>query len=431
MAIVNSLRRRAAVIIAVFTIVIVGAHSIALFNVTDEQEEEFINQSVAQELDYLMGEYARNPRLVPPHSQHLDMYIARNAAELAALPPYLQKLPIGLHEVMIDRGELHVGVSAHGEVRFYVAYDAQPHEELMNQFGWLLFFGVFTAAIAASLLGYWIAGLVVQPVTDLARRVDELGAGATPQRLAGAYVEQEVATLARAFDNYLDKVARLLERERAFTANVSHELRTPLTAIRTGCELLLQDANVDAGARRRIEAIDRAARRMTETTHALLFLARENLPQEAEEFSMHECITEALESLRPVAAQKGIALEIDVAADATARVDRQALSLVLANLLGNALANTERGFVRAIYRENALSVEDSGSGIAKSELPHIFERFYRGRGAESEGWGLGLSIVKQVCDRHRWTIELTSESGVGTRATLHLLGDATSLKPHN
>jgi signal transduction histidine kinase len=418
MAAHKSLRRRAAIAIALFTIVVVGAHSIAVFSVTDEQEEDFIDQMVSEELEYLATEYARNPAITPPASQHLTGYIARNPTQRAALPAYLHKLDAGLHEFLIEKGEVHVGVRRDADTWFYVVYDAVPHEERMSEFGWLLVFSVFASALVAAALGYWVAGLVVQPVTRLAQRVGELGVDRRHRAIADEFAEAEVARLARAFDAYVERVAQLIEREREFTDNVSHELRTPLTSIQTGCELLLNDPALPAETRRRIESIGRAAVRMTDMARLFLVLARENRPQESETFALHECFVEAAEPLRSLADDKGLAFEIDVPRDAVLHTDRHALSLMTSNLLRNAIANTERGAVRLRYRDGALIVEDSGRGIAEADLSRVFERFYRADAARHDGSGLGLSIVKRLCDRYGWRIELDSTLGVGTRVRI-------------
>jgi signal transduction histidine kinase len=120
-----------------------------------------------------------------------------------------------------------------------------------------------------------------------------------------------VAELAAAFDGYHERTVRLLERERAFTADVSHELRTPLTAIQTTCELMLEDADLSAKARSRLDKISAATTRLTELVNAFLLMAREEADGISGEVDLRECIEEAAESVRERAEAKGLTLLVE------------------------------------------------------------------------------------------------------------------------
>lgn len=422
MAVKRGLRQRVALGIAVLSLLIVSAHSVALYVITEDQEETRIDEVVIAEMESLLARYRENPAAPPLRSRNLASYIVDGPAERDALPVYLRDLPIGMHEVYnLDR-EWHVAVRATGDARFYVAYDVAYHEERLNQFRWLLVFGVVITAAAAVALGYALAGLLTRPVSDLAQRVSRLEAGpAAP--LAARYEEEEVRRLAQAFDEYSARMAQFIAREQEFTANVSHELRTPLTAIRTGCELLLADAGTSAAARRRIERIQRGAEQMRELIESLLLLARSRQLREAETIALRECVDDATEPLRDMAAAQAVELRNEVAPDASVCADRAALQVVLANLLRNAVASTQAGQVMVRMRDDAIEIEDTGCGIAAEDLPHVFDRFYRGRKSPPrEGHGLGLAIVKQICDQNGWQLALASEPNRGTRATLRLSG---------
>jgi signal transduction histidine kinase len=100
-------------------------------------------------------------------------------------------------------------------------------------------------------------------------------------------------------------------------------------------------------------------------------------------------------------------------------LDRKALQLVLANLIKNAVRYTDRGFVRVSYDEPRLTVSDSGSGISPQHLPQVFERFYRGD-VDLDGLGLGLAIVRRICDDLGWKIEVKSQPGSGSAFSIVL-----------
>ncbi len=418
----HSLRRRAAFGIALLTITVVSIHSVVLYSIVDDQEDDVTDQIVSEELDHLVDQYHRSPAAALSRTQFLAAHVVRDERERAGLPSYLRALSDGVHEITLDERALHVGVRSEGDTRFIIVYDVTHREARVRRFGWLLVLGVGFTAMIASLLGYVLAGLVVRPVTQLAERVQRLGPSRPLRPLAADSTEEEIVRLAHAFDGYLDKLAELLEREQEFTANISHELRTPLTSIQTGCELLLQHTALGDAERRRIESIARAAVRIAHTVQALFLLAREEVGQSAP-VGLRECIEEAVESVLPVLAEKGVRFELDVAVTEQVTVDRRALLLVLTNLLRNAAGYTDGGFVRVRYGDGVLSVEDSGQGIAQGELPRVFDRFYRGSAAAGRsGSGLGLAIVKRLCDRYGWRVAMESVAGSGTSVRVTLVG---------
>lgn len=405
---------------ALLTIAVVSVHSLLLFTVTDRFEDDLIDRITAEELQYFIAKY-RSDGYPAPASEHLTGYVIRDEADRSRLPGYLHGLSAGLQEVFVDGQERHVAVRDEPEGRFMIVYDVEQHEVRERAFIMVLLVGSAVAVLAAALLGYWLAGLLVRPVRDLAERVETLGPGRPPAPLAHDYVDDEVRRLARAFDGYLHKVADFIEREQDFTANISHELRTPLTAIRTSCELLLQEPGLPDRTRQRIEAIDRAAARLAETARSLLFLARGGESPQIEEVSVLECTLEAAESVRANLARRSIAFETTVDVAAVVRTDRAALFLVVDNLLRNAAAYTERGYVRVGFNDGCLTIEDTGRGIHVSELPHVVKRYYRGtHPAADSNLGLGLAIVQRICERYGWRLEIASKPGTGTRVAVHL-----------
>jgi signal transduction histidine kinase len=415
----HNLRWRIAVGMALLTVAVVSVHSLLLFTASDRLEEDLIDRITTEELKYFITKY-RSDAVAPPASENLKGYVVRDEAERSRLPEYLRALSTGLQEVIVEGEESHVAVRDEPEGRFIMVYDAGHHEARERGFILVLLVGSGLAALGAAVISYWVAGLLVRPVRRLAERVETLGPDRPAAPLARDFAEEEVRRLARAFDRYLDKVSDFIEREQDFTANISHELRNPLTAIRTSCELLLQEPGLPDRTRLRIEAIDRAAGRLAETTRSLLFLARGGKPARLEDVSILECVEEAGESVRASLARRNIRLEMAVDAGAVVRADRAALFLVIDNLLRNAALYTERGQVRVGFHDECLTIEDTGRGIHASELPRVVERYYRGAHPETDGnLGLGLAIVHRICERFGWRLEITSRPGVGTRVAVH------------
>jgi signal transduction histidine kinase len=325
----------------------------------------------------------------------------------------LRTLDDGHHEIGGGRGERHVGVRRIQGATFIVAYDAGPHEVREAEFQELILISLGIVVLVALALGYWLAGLLTRQVTDLAGQLPTLNPETAHPPLARPGQDPEVASLAAALDDYRARIARMIRREQEFAANASHELRTPITVIRTSCELLLADAALSEKARSRVEMVDAAAERMAEQIQVFLFLAREQTLGASETIVLAECVSEAVEPYRGELERKGLEFTIDVEPTASLQANRQALDIVLSNLVRNAVQHTEHGFVKVGYNAPCLTVSDSGTGIATDDVQRLFQRFYRAAGAR-EGFGLGLAIVKHVCDLYGWVICVDSHLGKGS-----------------
>jgi signal transduction histidine kinase len=337
----------------------------------------------------------------------------RSAAEQARLPELSVRLDIGRHEMYVGKEETHVLVRDLAGTRYLVVYEVGLHEQRERAFKLLVVLSVLTAALVSLALGYWLSGVLVSQITDLARTVESLRPGEPRAALANAGQDPEVATLAHALDAYRASVEQMMRREQEFTANASHELRTPLTAIQTSCELLLADATLSGKARERVVRVGEAAHRMGEQIQAFLLLARGQEPGKAEPVVLADCVAEAVEPYRAEISRKGLVMEVEIRSDDVLDLNHQALRFVLANLIRNAVGYTERGFVRVAYAAKHLTVADSGQGISAEHLPRIFERFFRVEGAGA-GAGLGLSIVKRICDHYGWRIDVNSAPAKGS-----------------
>jgi two-component system, OmpR family, phosphate regulon sensor histidine kinase PhoR len=221
---------------------------------------------------------------------------------------------------------------------------------------------------------------------------------------------------------------------REFVANVSHELRTPLTSVRALAEALAAGAAQDSEAGPRfLEHIMGEIDRLTLLVNDLLDLSAiesGSAKLEMEAVPLGEVIDDVLTKFRPMADRRKIALRGNglSAGSLRAWADRARVTQAVANLVDNALKYTQDGGTVSVEGEArngmvAISVADTGIGIAPEHLPRIFERFYRvdrSRSRALGGTGLGLSIVKHIATSHGGDVEVKSEEGRGTRFSLLL-----------
>ncbi|GAA5783909.1 sensor histidine kinase [Chitiniphilus shinanonensis] len=397
----GSLRWRLAWTFTLLTILAVVAQAVALFLSSEEQEEELIDEVVNTALDGVTGSHGRETMLPP----HLSLFHAPAGHRPPGLPEGMERLALGNHEWFIQGIEYHVGVRDDAGERYYLMYDTRLHEERLERLLIALVIGVLVLSAMALWLGQWLADAQLGQLRRLAQRVAE----DDPAPFTEAEQDEEVARLALALDDYRARNTVLIEREREFTANVSHELRTPLTRIRTSAELLAEQDGARERAQRIVLAVDELERRL----RGLLFLARGTTPLAVETVALWPLVESLFEQYREACASQGIPLLNLVQADAAVRADQAVLSLVLDNLLSNAVRYAGTGEIRVEAGPGWVAVRDTGVGIPTDQLTQVFERHYRLSNLP-DGMGLGLSIVRQLIERCGWRCEASSEPGVGT-----------------
>lgn len=397
--------------------------SLGLYLAVDDLERRLIDDILAAELQDYASRRARNPVSPPPRTKTIRGYVAGSGSPAPGLPAPLAALEEGWHEVDLEGHRFRARVEDRGGERLYILYDLALLERRRAYFLIILAVGVVVMTGLSALIASRVAGSAIAPVTALARRVRALGPDDRLPALAGEFAADEVGELARAFDQYRARLAAFIERERAFTADVSHELRTPLAVIQGAVELALTAEDLSPVTRERLLRMQRAAAQMSELTAALLALAREQrIPAApAAHCPADQVLREVVEDHRHLLAGKAVELAVELPAPVRLPVECGLLRIVFANLVGNAFSYTRTGRVRLRLEAERLQVEDTGTGIETEHLQQVFERYYRGR-RSGEGAGIGLSLVKRICDAHGWRIALESAPGRGTRIELYFSG---------
>lgn len=418
----NSLRWRLAWSFTLLSTLAVLIQAIALFVTTDEQEEDMIDEVVNATLDDILsrpgGAIYDAPLYAP--SDRLKLYRLRSGELPPLLPAEYASKPVGNYEWYSHTTEYHIGIREAGGARYYLLYDVGEHEARLDQLRWNLLIGIFALGLVSLWLGYWLAGRLLyqlQNITDHLQRDDHA-------ELYAPELDREVGLLARALDDYRQRNRELLAREREFTANVSHELRTPLTRVRTSAELLLEEPELTERASARVERIVVAADAMEARLRGLLFLARETTPATLQRLDLRPRVEASARQFAPACAAAGVRLEVLVPPHAVIEADAALLGLLLDNLISNAARYTREGSITIDFADGALTVRDTGSGIAPEHLAHVFDRHYRASDTPG-GMGLGLSIVERICAAHGWQCSIESiaapdDPRQGTRVTVRI-----------
>jgi signal transduction histidine kinase len=279
--------------------------------------------------------------------------------------------------------------------------------------------------MALSWLGAWlITGQTLSPlaiVTQVATQITK--ADDLSRRIPVATTrEDEVGQLILAFNQTLERLENLFNAQRRFLADVSHELRTPLTVIKGNVGLMRKFGEVDDES---LSGIEAEVDRLTRLVGDLLLLSQAEsgrLPLDVSLVELDTVLLEVFQQMRTLAGER-LQLRMVEIDQVQVSGDRDRLKQVLLNLVGNALQYTPAGgqvnlALRKTGERAQLVVTDTGPGISAQDLPHIFERFYRGeksrKRSSSTGFGLGLSIAYWIVHNHGGTIEVTSQEGKGT-----------------
>ncbi len=420
-------RLRTRVIVA---FVLLGFGLTALFAVAtlylrNRLESQLIEKTLQREVSNLVQHVEQNPD-EPPYFLIFD---ARTFSDDNAhtVNPLYRDLPEGLHEVremdandvpQVYRVAVGRGVSKDGKpftslIRYNVTGAAATTDELGR---WLLI-SVFGFTLFALIIGWWSASKVMSPVTDLAHRLRRAGSSSDPEALAPHFADDEVGELARALDDYSDRLTDVVQRDREFNADVSHELRTPLAVIKSATELLLSQDNLDDKTRQRLLRIQRAQENGTDLTGALLQLSRNERGHGATDVA--RLAEHLLEASRLQLRGKPLDLRLEGEPGLVVDAPEAAVSVALGNLIGNAVKYTASGEVVVRVNMTSVDVIDSGPGLTAEEAARLFERGFRGAHAEhTHGGGIGLSIVRRLCDLYGWNVRVVPGQERGVIATL-------------
>lgn len=291
------------------------------------------------------------------------------------------------------------------------------------------------ALLTASVIGFISIGFITRNVSKIVTAIREFKDGNINSRIK-LKGRSELTEIADSFNNMadtivdnIDEIKKIDKLRRELVANVSHDLRTPISIIRGYVEtVLIKEETLSAEERRKhLETILASSERLLKLIEELFELskleAKDKSPQ-MEYFSIDELIQDIHQKNLLLAEEKKVGIEL-LRSDflPTIKADIGMIEKVLQNLIDNALKFTpENGMVKLIVRrenDNTLNViiQDSGSGIPESDIPHLFDKYYqikRVSNTGDSGMGLGLAIVKKIIDLHNFKIRIESEENIGT-----------------
>jgi two-component system, OmpR family, sensor kinase len=319
------------------------------------------------------------------------------------------------------------GASHRGRTFSVVVWTSmQPLHDERRTLQLAMLLGIPLAVVLAVLGGLSIGRRSLQPLADMAAQAEATGVQASDARLIPPNPDDELGTLARAFNGLLDRLARSLRAQRAFMADASHQLRTPVSIARTAAQVTLsRDDRTQAEYRESLEVIAKQTQRLTKMVDDMFMLARadaEARPLQIAPLYLDEIVDEAVDESRLLATARKVRLQTESPGETPFVGDQHLLCQLFMNLLDNAIRVTPEGgsIVIALRRDVhgvSVTVSDTGPGIAEGRREHIFERFVRldAAGAEGGGGGLGLPIARWIAEAHGGTLTVESSGLHGSR----------------
>lgn len=420
-----SLRGRFFVASGALILVICIGFNLSIHYIMELIEADELENILAEEMHEFASSFAQDPGSKPSVGKGYEGFILRRGQNADTLPPPLAALAPGLHTEVNFRGrEQLVARQDIDGTRLILVRDTTRLDRLEHGAATIAWTGGSIAIFISIFLAVLLSNDVMRPVTQLAGDIRRLSPERRHMRLRQDFVDREMRIIAESFNRFLDALDRMRDREEAFTEDVSHEFRTPLAVIGSASELLLEEKALTDRGRTRVLRIRRAGTQMHRLIDALLFLARESGTRITQSCAMDEIVQVSYDTCSALAAAKGIVLHLQLVPVTVTTVPGMA-DCVVNNLLLNAIQHTNEGSVHVQLSSSGLAVEDTGSGMPPAELARIFERRYRG--PHSRGLGLGLYIVRRICDRLGWALQVQSSPGSGTR--FHIRFHSPQQKP--
>jgi len=310
-----------------------------------------------------------------------------------------------------------------------IGQSLEDDERLMRACREVLSITLGLIALLSALGGFLFARRALAGVGEVTKTAKEISKGAFERRVEVKGRGEEIDTLAETFNRMVEQIETLIRGMREMTDNIAHDLKSPITRIRGVAEITLTGGNLPKEFEFMSGSIVEECDRLLVMINAMLDIseAEAGVAKLAiEEVDMAQVVRDACDLFQPVAENNQVQVIQRLAEVATISGDKMKIQRAMSNLLDNALKYTPPGgtitaSVQVEPDQVILSVSDTGSGISDRDLPHIFDRFFRGdRSRSLPGTGLGLNLTLAIARAHSGDVKVASVPGQGSTFTMTL-----------
>lgn len=366
----------------------------------DYIEETVLYEHLSQYLDAYVSELDEDR--VPAVPKDIKIY----TGDKEDVPIFAKNLGTGGHEIMLENGTaFHVLNKYYDNRLFSLIKDQTEFEKIEDNINLLTLMVLLLFSVVSFVFSRSLADRIIQPVVSLSEKVSGLNVD-NFNDIKLEYPNDEIGTLVKLIYDQIYTLNLYLQREKWFTGDISHELRTPMMVISSSVDLLKQSTIKPEQRTQIYQRIDNALRSVNELINTFLMLARGKAEDQGEPVlcNLSELAHEVIDKLENYMGNKNINIRIVSDSTVMLPVNSVLFSIVLSNLVKNAIFNTDEGEIVVILKQDGFQVKDTGKG-----LPGLVKQFINGSDfyvplRNNNHFGLGLAIVKRVCERERWSI---------------------------
>jgi signal transduction histidine kinase len=390
-----------------------------------------VREALLGEASHFWKNYRQQPDFPKPDTLNLKGYLAVDQ-QYDNVPVQLKLLKPGYFRTDLNGRKPIVYVEDRGNARLYLIFDEQQVAALAFYFGVVPLSLVLVLIYLFAWLSYQQSREAISPVIKLAHIVEKFDfRSQSLMQLDLKELRQtsdsDVIKLIDALGHFTERMEQFIKREKNFTRDASHELRTPLAVIKSSLALLQKRQDFQPRESQAVRMIENTLHDMDGLINTLLLLAREEAsPLPEEDILINDLLVTLVEQTTHALDHCSVSVKVHQNCLLSVPAAEKVLSILFTNLLRNALIYTPQGLVSVSIDQNQVSVSDTGIGMSQQQLKQVFEPFFRAESG-SNGHGLGLTIVKQLCTRNGWKLKIRSKQGEGTRITVvfpkaHVIG---------
>lgn len=399
--------------------------ALVMFSFLHGIEDKLIQNQLVFEGDRFLQEYTQSPNTPMPQTISMNGYLGLDSMP-ANIRAWAKDQKPGLHESYFEDYHFYVLPLPDRPDYFYLVYHVEGIEPLETlSLSEISILGILVVTIFSGFFGYLIANRMLAPLMRLTQMVTEIKPEDTSLATDGLFYDDEVGHLANNFRDSLERIGAYVARERRFTRDASHEFRTPVTVIKGATELLTLREK-DLPSQKALHRIQRAVRDLENIIETFLYLGRQGSQQDQDgSCAIRPVVEDALEQNRYLLEGKPVSVSLKADVGFQVEAPRAVVSITIGNLIRNSFQYTETGCVSVVLGQRMIRIQDTGRGIAENDLAQIVHR--EKRATHGDGFGLGLSIVSDFCQRYGWHLDIRSELGTGTCVELHFQPKTTAI----
>lgn len=390
----HPLRTRIIGLFIALTALVSVLYSLMSFVFAYHVEDHFFNAFIDMESQAISQQIAQGSS-APPRFDFITFYtqhseLPTDIRQFLTQHPHRTEIPLANGE------HFHLKKFEHGYLLADVSnqlFVSSAKNELLSYL-FVVFAFVSVIAILMGIAAYLVAKRLFKPLDELISIIEQAPVEQLPNGFAERFKNSEIGTFANALEQALTRIHAFIKREQLFTRDISHELRTPVT-ISQGAITLLKQTNLTDKQTDLIARVEHAQKQIEQSLTALLALAREENSKPAQTRIL-PLVEQSILQQHHYLTDKNIELAVNIKPQKIAPIGETPLLILLNNLISNAFKYSHSGIIEIEYADSSLLVRDCGGGISPTITQNIFDAGVKSN--ESQGLGMGLNIVKRLCE---------------------------------